>query len=94
MDIRPTAVMVLGICAAAFSECGLPGIILGIIGNNKAKAYVAAHGETCGKVKTGSILSKVGIIVGSITLACSIIALIVWLFVIIGIGAGASLMNY
>ncbi len=93
MDIRPTEVMVLGICAAAFSELGLPGLILGIIGNNKAKAYLAAHGETCGKVKTGSILSKVGIIVGIISMVGWVIYAIV-MIALFAVGAGASLINY
>ena len=92
MDVRPTEVMVWGIVAAALASSGLPGLICGIIGKNKTKAYMAANGVTCGKVKTGSILSNVGIIGGAIMTAFWVIYVTV-LIITFMVGASGALMN-
>ena len=76
-----TAILVLGIVAAAVCEWGIPGIILGAIGRKKAKAFLARHGEIKGRALVGSILSKVGIIVG-------IIMTVIWtLYILLFIAA-------
>ena len=59
-----TPILVLGIIAAAASDFGIPGIVLGAIGRKKAKAYLEKKGEIKGKALVGSILSKVGLILG------------------------------
>ncbi len=84
MNVTPTQVLIWGIVAVATCESGILGIIFGIIGKNKAKAYVAANGQTTGQVKTGSILSTVGLVIG-------IIMTVVWVITIIAIIAGAAL---
>ena len=66
MDIKPSNVLTMGILALAFMGSGILGIIFGAIGKNKAKAYVDYYGETTGQVKAGSIMSKIGFIVGII----------------------------
>ena len=78
-----TAILVLGIVAAAVSELGIPGIIVGAIGRKKAKAHLAETGSLTGKAKVGSILAKVGIILG-------IIMTVVWLIDIIVVAAAGA----
>lgn len=80
MDIKPSNVLTFGILALAFCGGGILGIIFGAIGKNKAKAYVDYYGETTGQVKAGSIMSKIGFIVGivmTVILAIYIILMIV-----------------
>jgi len=76
MDIKPSNVLTMGILALAFMGSGILGIIFGAIGKNKAKAYVDYYGETTGQVKAGSIMSKIGFIVG-------IIMTVIWVIYII-----------
>ncbi len=76
MDIKPSNVLTMGILALAFMGTGILGIIFGAIGKNKAKAYVDYYGETTGQVKAGSIMSKIGFIVG-------IIMTVIWVIYII-----------
>lgn len=62
--IAPKSVLTMGILALALCWFGVPGIVLGAIGKNKAKSYVAYYGETTGQVKAGSITSKWGLALG------------------------------
>lgn len=77
---KARTLMILGIIAAALSELGIPGIILGAIGLKKAKAFIAEFGSTWGMSKAGRILSKVGLILG-------IIMTIVWAIDLVAIVA-------
>ena len=83
MDIKPSNVLTMGILALAFMGSGILGIIFGAIGKNKAKAYVDYYGETTGQVKAGSIMSKIGFIVG-------IIMTVIWVLYIILVAVGMS----
>ena len=83
MDIKPPNVLTMGILALAFMGSGILGIIFGAIGKNKAKAYVDYYGETTGQVKAGSIMSKIGFIVG-------IIMTVIWVLYIILVAVGMS----
>ena len=87
-----TAILTLGIVAVAtaLSAFGFPGIIVGAIGRKKAKKFIEDNGMIFGKAKVGSILAKVGIIVG-------IVMTVFWALYFIGIGAlvGSQFyMNY
>ncbi len=64
MNITPSSCLTFGILSAALSWLGIPGIVLGVLGRKRAAAYVDYNGFTTGQVKTGSILSMVGLIVG------------------------------
>ena len=83
MDIKPSNVLTMGILALAFMGSGILGIIFGAIGKNKAKPYVDYYGETTGQVKAGSIMSKIGFIVG-------IIMTVIWVLYIILVAVGMS----
>jgi len=85
MDIKPSNVLTMGILALAFMGSGILGIIFGAIGKNKAKAYVDYYGETTGQVKAGSIMSKIGFIVG-------IIMTVIWVLYIILVAV--AMANY
>lgn len=80
MDVKPSSVLTFGILALAFCSGGILGIIFGAIGKNKAKAYVDYYGQTTGQVKAGSIMSKIGFIVG-------IIMTVIWVIYFIAIVA-------
>ena len=81
---NPTPVLVMGIIAIATCAYGILGIIFGAIGKKKAKAYLAETGSLTGAAKVGSILAKVGLIVG-------IVMTVVWLiYIIIAVAAGAA----
>ncbi len=80
MDIKPSSVLTMGILAVALCEFGILGIIFGAIGKSKAKAYVAYYGATTGQVKAGSIMSKIGFIVG-------IVMTVIWTIYIIALAA-------
>lgn len=85
MDIKPSNVLTMGILALAFMGSGILGIIFGAIGRSKAKAYVDYYGETTGQVKAGSIMSKIGFIVG-------IIMTVIWVLYIILVAV--AMANY
>lgn len=76
--VSPTQVLVFGIISIATSGA-IIGLIFGILAASKAKAYYAAGGEACGKVKAGKILGIVGLV-------CAIVALVI--YVIYGIAIG------
>ena len=83
-DAEAKGLMITGIVAAALAGTGIGGIIAGIIGINKSKAYVASFGPVSGKAKVGSILSKVGLWAG-VGIA------VYYIFcIIIGVAAGLS----
>ena len=76
--------LVFGILSLVFSclfYTAIVGMILGIVGRSKAKAYAAQGGQLTGASKVGSILSMVGMILG---IVLSVILLIV---IIIAIAA-------
>ena len=76
------SILTFGILALVFCE-GFLGIIFGAIGLSKSKQYAAMYGLT-GRAKVGSILSRVGMIVG-------IVMTVVWIILIIVCAvAGAS----
>ncbi len=86
MNVTPSQVLTWGIVAAATCWTGILGIVFGCIGRNKAQAYVAAYGMTTGQVKTGSILSKVGLIVG-------IVMTVIWaIYITVAIIAAIALL--
>lgn len=61
--VSPDNVLLLGILSAALSGFGVLGIILGIITRIRVNRYLEENQNvTCGKVKVGSILSKIGLI--------------------------------
>lgn len=62
-----TAIMVKGILAIALCEIGIPGIILGAMAKKGVAAWLASGKPTNGKIKTGSILGKLGFIFGIIS---------------------------
>lgn len=53
-----------GIMGLAFSELGIPGIILSRIGLKKADEFVRLNGSLTGRAKVGRSLAKAGSIVG------------------------------
>ena len=67
LDAGP--IMKQGIIAAALSELGIPGIIIGAIAKKKVANYLAQGGERNGKIKAASICSKIGFIVGIVMTA-------------------------
>ena len=77
-----TPILILGILAVALSSV-IGGLICAIICKSKVKAYQAAGGQMTGKAKVGNILATVGLI-------CSIIAIIFWVIYIIVIAAAAA----
>ena len=82
MDVKPSNVLTMGILSLAFCctfYFAFLGIIFGAIGKNKAKAYVDYYGDTTGQVKAGSIMSKIGFIVGIVMTALFFIFIIVYL---------------
>ncbi len=83
MDIKPSNVLTFGILAVAFCGMGILGIIFGAIGKNKARAYVDAYGQTTGQVKAGSIMSKIGFIIG-------IIMTVIWAIYIVIFAVAAA----
>ena len=79
MDIKPSNVLTMGILAVAFCctvYFSFLGIVFGAIGKSKAKAYAASCGEPSGQVKAGSIMSKIGFIVGIVVTAILVLVLI------------------
>ena len=80
-DKLSTQSLVFGILSLALTEIGLLGVIFGAIGKSKAKAYAASCGEPSGQVKAGSIMSKIGFIVG-------IVMTVIWVLDIILVIAG------
>ena len=82
--ITPSNVLTWGILGAAFActfFLSFLGIIFGAIGLKKANSYLAVYGPGSTQVKVGHILSKVGIIAGSILA----VLCLVYFAVIIGI---------
>ena len=77
-----TPILILGILAVALSSV-IGGLICAIICKSKVKAYQAAGGQMTGKAKVGNILATVGII-------CSIIAIVFWIIYIIVIAAAGA----
>lgn len=67
--LTPSNVLTWGILGAAFActfFVSFLGIIFGVIGLKKANSFLAVYGPGSTQVKVGHILSKVGIIAGSI----------------------------
>ncbi len=85
--------LVFGILAIAFActyYLSFMGIIFGAISGSKAKLYAASYPLT-GKAKTGSILGKVGLILGIVLTALSLITIIAC---IVGIASESSSYYY
>lgn len=60
--VSPESVLWLGVLTTVLSGFGVLGIILGIITRTKVNRYLEENQNiTCSKVKTGSILSKIGL---------------------------------
>lgn len=70
------SVLTWGILGLAFCEIAILGLIFSIIGRNKAKAYIAAHGQLEGAAKAGGILSKLGLIFSIISIVVTVILII------------------
>lgn len=84
-DLTPSNVLKWGILGAAFActfVVSFLGIIFGAIGLKKANSYLAVYGPGAKQVKIGHILSKVGIIAGSI-LSVLFIIYIVYIIVMV-----------
>lgn len=79
-----TPILVLGILAAALSEWGVPGIVLGAIGKKKSQVFLEENGSLTGKARAGRILSQIGFIFGIVMTA---IWVVFW--VVYGIAIGA-----
>ena len=94
-------VMILGILGLAIGNMysAVAGIILSAIGRKKAKEYEENYGPLTGKAKVGGILSLVGLILNIITVAATVLAVIVILAIyglaiwaiIVAIGAGGEI---
>lgn len=60
-----TQILVFGILALALAgSTGIVGIIFGILTKKKVNEYLGLGGQLTGKAKVGSILGKVGLILG------------------------------
>lgn len=60
-----TPILVFGILALALAGgTGIVGIIFGILTKKKVNEYLGLGGQLTGKAKVGSILGKVGLILG------------------------------
>lgn len=78
-------VLTWGIIGLAFScsfFLSFLGIIFSAIGRSKANAYIAKYGMVFGKSKVGSILSKIGLILGIVLTVFLIIYIIVIVFLV------------
>ena len=88
------ACLIFGIIGLAFScsfYLSLLGIIFSAVGRGKVKAFLAAGGQLTGKAKVGSILSKVGLILGIVLF----VFFVIWLIVVIAAAAnGAYTSSY
>ena len=88
-------ILVLGILSVAFLGgffTSLVGMILGIVGRKKGKAYIAQGGTLTGKSKVGFILSKLGFIFGLIETIGVVIYIIV--MIIAAIAGTATSYSY
>lgn len=72
----PGVVLTFGIIGIALMSTGILGLIFSIIGLVKASGYQNKYGNISGQVRTGRILSIVGIIL-------SILMIILWVFIIV-----------
>lgn len=73
------SILTFGILALVFActfWLSFLGIIFGAIEGGKAKAYLANYGSLTGRAKTGSILGKIGLIVGIVLTAICILVII------------------
>ena len=68
---------ILGLVFAASSWLAILGIIFSGIAKKKVAEYVAFAGELEGRAKAGSILAKIGMIVGIITVIVLAISFVV-----------------
>ena len=88
-----TPILVFGIMGLAFAcsfYLSFLGIIFSAIGKGKVKQFLAAGGQLSGKAKVGSILAKVGLIVGIILT----VFFVIWLIVMIAIAANGGYRYY
>ena len=87
------SILIWGIIGLAFSctfYLSLLGIIFSAIGKGKVKSFLAAGGQLSGKAKVGSILAKVGLILGIVLT----VLFVIWLFVIVIAAVKGSGANY
>ena len=84
-----TGLLILGIVSIVLAwNVAIGGIIAGAIGCSQAKKIKGPDGQyPTGKAKIGGILSKVGLILGIVTMAIEIIVCIIYIIAIIA-GAG------
>lgn len=82
-----TGALVLGILGLVFSESGLIGLILSIIGYVKSNKFMIINGKHDGKSKTGKILSLIGIIFSIIS---TVIIIAVGALVAVAVSSGAA----
>ena len=78
----PGSILTMGILAVDFCcsfYFSFLGIVFGAIGKSKAKSYLAYYGEPSGQVKAGSIMSKIGFIVGIVMTAIALLTLIIYI---------------
>lgn len=68
---------ILGLVFSASSWLAILGIIFSGIAKKKVAEYVAFAGELEGRAKAGSILAKIGMIVGIVTVAILVFAFVV-----------------
>lgn len=90
----PTMILVFGILSLAIGSIG--GAIFGFVARSLAKKYLAATGgETCTQVKVGNILALIGIIVGLVAFAGSVLYIILYGFTFItALLAGLGSQSY
>jgi len=88
-----TSALVWGILGLAFActfFVSFLGIIFSAIGLSRANNFIRTYGAISGKVKTGHILSKVGLIVGIVMT----VFFFIWLIVIIAAAGAAVRYGY
>lgn len=96
MASRSNAILIFGIiglvCSCSF-YLSLLGIIFSAVARGKVKSFLASGGQLSGKAKVGSILSKVGLILGIVLF----VLFVFWLIVMIATTAkdlGSSYSSY
>lgn len=89
-----TQILIFGILALVLAEFGIPGLIFGIITKKKVAEYLASGHELTGKAKVGSILGKVGLILGIVLTVFWAIYILYFVFIIGIIGAAGSSSYY
>lgn len=95
--VSPTNVLVFGILSLALGNIPYVGVIVAfifaLITRSKVKKYLAENnGETCGMVKTGSILSNISLVFTTIALVCYAVIIVVYIVYFAAYGIALTTM--